>query len=209
MAASGDQVAAIAIFRRYAVLVRSRLLRWIGGHDLDDHMQEVFSRLFVQLPELRKPSALRSFLIGITLRMAYGELKRRRAGRLRLTATGEAPEVAEHRQDDWEARGALSRFDDILGKLAPRTRRVFLLRCVEKLEFVDVAAAMDISLATAKRHFARASTRISAMAKREPALADYMLDSLSSHRSAIAKANMAGEKGGLAVHVQRDSPSTR
>ncbi|MBV9948231.1 MAG: RNA polymerase sigma factor [Myxococcales bacterium] len=173
-ASSGDPRAAIAIFRRYVVQVRSKLLRWIGGHDLDDHVQDVFSRLFEQLPRLRQPSALRSFLIGITLRVACTELRRRRRWRLRLTATGEVPEIPWHAHDDGTAREALSRFEDILGKLAPRTRRVFVLRYVEKLELVDVAAAMDISLATAKRHLSRASMRVFAMAEREPALADYL-----------------------------------
>jgi RNA polymerase sigma-70 factor (ECF subfamily) len=143
---------------------------------LDDHVQEVFSRLFEQLPRLRQPSALRSFLIGITLRVACTELRRRRRWRLHLTATGELPDLVEHGLDDAPAREALSRFENILGRLAPRTRRVFVLRHVEKLELVDVAAAMDISLATAKRHLARASLRVFAMAEREPALVDYLRD---------------------------------
>lgn len=176
-ACAGNPRAAIAIWRRYGVQVRSKLLRWIGAHDLDDHVQEVFSRLFEQLPRLRQPSALRSFLIGITLRVACTELRRRRRWRLRLTATGELPDIAEHGVDDGPAREALSRFETILGRLAPRTRRVFVLRHVEKLELVDVAAAMDISLATAKRHLARASLRVFAMVEREPALVDYLRDS--------------------------------
>lgn len=176
-ACAGNPRAAIAIWRRYGVQVRSKLLRWIGAHDLDDHVQEVFSRLFEQLPRLRQPSALRSFLIGITLRVACTELRRRRRWRLRLTATGELPDIAEHGVDDGPARQALSRFESILGRLAPRTRRVFVLRHVEKLELVDVAAAMDISLATAKRHLARASLRVFAMVEREPALVDYLRDS--------------------------------
>lgn len=173
-ACEGNPRAAIVIWRRYGVQVRSKLLRWIGAHDLDDHVQEVFSRLFEQLPRLRQPSALRSFLIGITLRVACTELRRRRRWRLRLTATGELPDLAERGVDDGTAREALTRFEAILGRLAPRTRRVFVLRYVEKLELVDVAAAMDISLATAKRHLSRASMRVFAMVEREPALVDYM-----------------------------------
>jgi RNA polymerase sigma-70 factor, ECF subfamily len=173
-ACAGNPRAAIAIWRRYGGQVRSKLLRWIGAHDLDDHVQEVFSRLFEQLPRLRQPSALRSFLIGITLRVACTELRRRRRWRLRLTATGELPDLVQHGVDQGPAREALSRFETILGRLAPRTRRVFVLRHVEKLELVDVAAAMDISLATAKRHLARASLRVFAMAEREPALFDYL-----------------------------------
>jgi RNA polymerase sigma-70 factor (ECF subfamily) len=173
-ACQGDPRSPIAIWRRYGMQVRSKLLRWIGPHDLDDHVQEVFSRLFEQLPRLRQPSALRSFLIGITLRVACTELRRRRRWRLRLTATGELPELVEQTADDGTGRQALSRFEAILEKLAPNTRRVFVLRYVEKLELVDVAAAMDISLATAKRHLARASMRVFAMVEREPALSDYL-----------------------------------
>ncbi|HEY4014378.1 MAG TPA: RNA polymerase sigma factor [Polyangiaceae bacterium] len=173
-ACHGDPRSPIAIWRRYGMQVRSKLLRWIGPHDLDDHVQEVFSRLFEQLPRLRQPSALRSFLIGITLRVACTELRRRRRWRLRLTATGELPELVEQTADDGTGRQALSRFEAILEKLAPKTRRVFVLRHVEKLELVDVAAAMDISLATAKRHLARASMRVFAMVEREPALSDYL-----------------------------------
>jgi RNA polymerase sigma-70 factor (ECF subfamily) len=187
-ACEGDPRAAIAIWRRYGMQVRSKLLRWIGAHDLDDHVQEVFSRLFEQLPRLRQPSALRSFLIGITLRVACTELRRRRRWRLRLTATGELPDFAEHGADDGIAREALSRFEAILGRLAPRSRRVFVLRYVEKLELVDVAAAMDISLATAKRHLARASLRVFAMAEREPALEDYLRDMKPRVAATVANA---------------------
>ncbi|HXN32273.1 MAG TPA: RNA polymerase sigma factor [Polyangiaceae bacterium] len=173
-ACEGDPRAAMAIWRRYGVQVRSKLVRWVGAHDLDDHVQEVFSRLFEQLPRLRQPNALRSFLIGITLRVACTELRRRRRWRLRLTATGELPDLPQPGADDGTGRQALSRFEGILEKLAPRTRRVFVLRYVEKLELVDVAAAMNISLATAKRHLARASVRVFAMAEREPTLAEYV-----------------------------------
>lgn len=173
-ACGGSTRATAIIWRRYAVQVRSKLLRWVGTHDLDDHVQEVFFRLFEQLPRLRQPSALRSFLIGITLRVACSELRRRRRWRLRLTPTGELPEVIEHStSDDGIAREALVRFEAILGKLAPRTRRVFELRHIDKLELVDVAAEMGISLATAKRHLARASSRVYAMATRDPALVEY------------------------------------
>jgi RNA polymerase sigma-70 factor (ECF subfamily) len=180
-ACGGSTRATALIWRRYSVQVRSKLLRWIGTHDLEDHVQEVFSRLFEQLPRLRQPSALRSFLIGITLRVACSELRRRRRWRLRLTATGELPEIIEHStSDDGIAREALARFEAILGKLAPRSRRVFELRYIDKLELIDVATEMGISLATAKRHLARASSRVFAMATRDPALVEYAVRATSA-----------------------------
>jgi RNA polymerase sigma-70 factor (ECF subfamily) len=170
---AGDKRAPTVIWKRYAVQVRAKLHQWIGPHDLDDHVQEVFSRLMEQLPRMRHANALRGFLMGITLRVACTELRRRRRSRLQLTATGELPEPCDIGGDRSPAREAVWRFEAILGRLGPHARQLFLLRHVEKLELVDVAAKMKISLATAKRHLARASAQVSAMVAREPALEDY------------------------------------
>jgi len=67
----------------------------------------------------------------------------------------------------------------ILGKLSPHSSRVFELRYVEEKELTDVAKAMNISLATAKRHLSRASSCFFAMAEREPALAAFVRAGLS------------------------------
>lgn len=173
-ARAGNSRAATLIMRRYSARVRSKLHHWTGPQDVDDHVQDVFVRLFEQLPRLRDPNALRGFLAGITLRIACTELRRRRRSRLRLTATGALPEPCTTVDDKGPAREALWRFESILERLGPSSRRVFVLRYVEKLELTDVAAAMEISVATAKRHLARAAATVSAMVKREPSLAEYL-----------------------------------
>jgi RNA polymerase sigma-70 factor (ECF subfamily) len=173
-ACGGNHHAASIIVRRYTSKVRSRLHQWMGPVDIDDHVQDAFIRLFEQLPRLRDPSALRGFLVGITFRVACTELRRRRRSRTRLTVTGDVPEPRMTNDDSEPAREALWRFESILSRLSPRSRRVFMLRYVEKLELTDVAEEMRISVATAKRHFARASAAVSAMVKREPALAEYL-----------------------------------
>jgi RNA polymerase sigma-70 factor (ECF subfamily) len=175
-ARSGDPRAHVAIWRKYVALVRSKIGRLAGAHDVDDHTQEVFLRLFERLPELREPSALRSFLIGIALRVVGTELRRRRCRHwLVLTSTGELPEVPRPWEDDGsDGREMIARFLAIMDRLSPHSARVFELRFVEEKELVEVAAAMDISLATAKRHLARASARVFAMAERDPALAGFV-----------------------------------
>jgi RNA polymerase sigma-70 factor (ECF subfamily) len=173
-ACAGDPRAAAIISKRYAARVRSKLHHWIGPQDIDDHVQDVFVRLFEQLPRMRDPSALRGFLVGITLRIACTELRRRRRSRLRITATGDLPEPRATVDDKGPAREALWRFESILDKLTPSSRRVFVLRYVEKLELTDVASRMNVSVATAKRHLARAAATVSAMVQREPALSEYL-----------------------------------
>src|SRR5262245_8528865 len=50
--------------------------------DLPGLVQEVFLRFFARLPALRDPSALRPFLLSITLRVLKWELRRRQLRRL-------------------------------------------------------------------------------------------------------------------------------
>ncbi len=175
----GDKQAHVAILRKYTALVRSKIGRSVGGQDVEDHVQEVFLRLFEHLPQLRDPGALRSFIIGITLRVGGTELRRRRCRWwLTVTPTGELPEPPPSRDDGSDVREVLARLLAILGRLTPHSSRVFELRFVEEKELTDVAKAMNISLATAKRHLSRASTCFFAMAEREPALADFVRSGL-------------------------------
>jgi RNA polymerase sigma-70 factor (ECF subfamily) len=171
----GEPGAHAAIWRKYSSLVRSKIGRSVGGQDVEDHVQEVFVRLFEYISQLRDPGALRSFIIGITLRVAGTELRRRRSRWwLRLTPTGELPEPGISAQGDSEAREVLARLLVVLGKLTPQSCRVFELRFIEEKELAEVAEAMNISVATAKRYLARVSARVLAMAEREPALAGYL-----------------------------------
>jgi RNA polymerase sigma-70 factor (ECF subfamily) len=173
-ACAGNPHAAAIITRRYAERVRWKLHRLIGSQDIDDHVQDVFVRLFEQLPRMRDPGALRGFLTGITFRIACTELRRRRRSRMSVTATGELPEPSASQGDNGPAQEAVWRLEAILEELAPRSRRVFVLRYIEKLELTEVALQARISVATAKRHLARAAATVSAMVKREPALAEYL-----------------------------------
>jgi RNA polymerase sigma-70 factor (ECF subfamily) len=172
----GDRRAAVEIVRRYRALVRVTVARWTGFRDVDDLTQEVFACFFDRVASLQQPGALRSFLVGITLRVACVELRRRRRARARLTATGELPEPDEYFRrraaDDPVVRETFARLLDVIDRLSPSARHVFLLRYFHGLELVELAAEVGVSLSTAKRHVARATSCVAAMAAREPALAE-------------------------------------
>jgi RNA polymerase sigma-70 factor, ECF subfamily len=169
----GDSSAQTAIWRRYLPLVRRRMSRSLGDHDVDDHVQDVFLNLFHVLGGLRDPTALRSFIIGITLHVAGTELRRRRSRYwLQLTPSGELPEPAL--VHDEPPREAVARLSAILDSFEPETSRVIALRYVEGKELTEVAETIEVSLATAKRHLARASARLLAIVRREPLLAGYL-----------------------------------
>lgn len=171
----GQPAAAVIAWDRYATLVRGILRRSIGPDaDVADAVQEVFLRFYSRIGALRDPTALRPFLIGITLHVAKTELRRRRVRRwLRLTDDGTLPERPALGEDD-DARAALRRLYVLLDQLDDTGRLLYVLRYVEGLELTEMAAALDTSLATTKRHLAKVTARVLAMVEREPALAGYV-----------------------------------
>jgi RNA polymerase sigma-70 factor (ECF subfamily) len=170
----GETGAAELIFDRYSRLIRGLLRRSLGQNDVDDHVQEVFLRLFAELERLRDPAALRSFLIGIAIRVAGTELRRRRVRRwLSLTTSGDPPELAVPPLDA-SAREALQRLYAILDRQDPDSRLLFTMRYVERLELTELAQAFDVSLATLKRRLARVSDRVFAGVRRDELLLPYL-----------------------------------
>ncbi|AKT40254.1 RNA polymerase sigma factor [Chondromyces crocatus] len=173
-AAEGHPAAASVAWDRFSPLVRGLLRRSLGPSvDVEDQVQEVFLRFFRQIPTLRDPARVRSFLIGITVRVAGTEIRKRRVRRwLRLTDTGAVPEESTTLDED--AREAVTRLYAILDGMGADERLAFVLRHVEGLELTEVAAGLDVSLATAKRKLARATARVFARVERDPVLSAYL-----------------------------------
>ncbi|WP_437784653.1 RNA polymerase sigma factor [Sorangium sp. So ce1097] len=174
-AAQGHPGAAPVVWQRFAPLVRRILTRTLGpGDEVDDHVQDTFLRFFRVAKDLRDPSLLSSFIVGIAVRVARAELRRRRLRRwLQLSPSGELPDVGGAQQDP-QGRAALGRLYRILDQVDDRSRTLFVLRFIEGLELTEIAAALGCSLATTKRHLARASHRILTAAQRDPALSAYL-----------------------------------
>jgi RNA polymerase sigma-70 factor (ECF subfamily) len=168
--------AAGRMWDRYAALVRRILRRILGPVDVEDGVQDAFLRLFRDLHTLRDPSALRSFLIGITLHVAKSELRRRRAKRwLRLTDDGIVTEPEAVAGDErHEPRAAVLRLYKVLDRMSDERRMVFVLRYVEGLDLAEMSAVLDCSLATTKRRVADAAQRVFFLAASDPLLAPYL-----------------------------------
>jgi RNA polymerase sigma-70 factor (ECF subfamily) len=177
---TGHPGAGAAAWRRFAPLVRRLLARVLGpGDEIEDHLHETFVRLLRSVSDIREPSQLSSFVVGITMRVAWNELRRRRLRRwLRLTDTGALPELGADVADH-AAREALRRLYAVLDRLDDRSRGLFVLRYVEGLGLAEISRALGCSLATTKRRLARALARVLLLARKEPALAQY-LESVAS-----------------------------
>lgn len=170
----GEAAAQGEVWDRYAPLLRGVLRRSLGPWaDVEDALQDVFLTFFRVAGTLRDPEALRPFLIGIAMRVARGELRKRRVRRwLFLTDDGTLPEPA-HSDGDGDAREAVRRLYAILDKLDSESRLAFVLRHIEGLELEEVARSLDLSLATTKRRLAKVMPVVQARVRADELLSRY------------------------------------
>lgn len=171
----GEAWAARAIWNRHAAMVFRLIDRTLGpAAEAEDLTQEVFVQTFAKLPGLREPNALRSFVYSVSIRTLKWELRRRRVRRiLRLSDPAQLPEVAV-KGEDGEAREMLTRFYRVLDALGASDRTVFVLRYMEELRLEEIAARMEVSLATAKRWLKRATGEVSSRVDADEELTSYL-----------------------------------
>ena len=166
------------LWDRYAPLVRRLLLRTLGScFEIEDLTQEIFMRIFLRLPSLRDPSALRPFVLSFAANVLKWELRRRWIGRrVRLSQTGTLPDV-ESASADTEARHALRRCYLVLEELSTKERLAFAFRYMEGMTVKEVAAALDVSVSTAKRWLNRAASKVAERVSQDPDLRSFFVDS--------------------------------
>ena len=160
---------------RFSPLVRRILQRTLGPqHDVEDIVQDVFLCLFQRVNTLRDPVALKAFVIAITVRTAHYEIRRARVRRwVGLARTSELPDLRVV-EADANARNALIHFYRALDRINARDRAAFVLRFIEGREAAEVAAALNVSVPTARRRFTRGWERVIFFAQRDPFLVDYL-----------------------------------
>ncbi len=160
---------------RFAPLVRRILRRSLGPqHDVEDIVQDVFLCLFERVHTLRDPVALKAFVIAITVRTARYEIRRARVRRwVGLSRTAELPDLRVVHADT-RSQHALIHFYRALNRINERDRTAFVLRFIEGMEAAEVAAALEVSVPTARRCFTRAWERVTFFAQRDPFLVDYL-----------------------------------
>jgi len=146
-----------------------------GGSETEDVTQTVFVCLFRRVHTLRDPEALRAFVIGVTLRVAREELRRRRKHSERARRSSEPIQsdtlgVA----GDAVPKHAFANLCRLMERLKYTERAAFVMRFVHGMETAEIAAALNISEPMARRFFSRAHKLVSKWARHDPFLIDYL-----------------------------------
>jgi RNA polymerase sigma factor (sigma-70 family) len=138
------------------------LRRWLGrrelgGLDVDDIVQETYSRL-VALPSVGHIDNPRTYMFQVAGSVILDQLRRARVVSFHTVAELEALDFkADAPSPEIEVldRDQLRRLARRLAALPERVRQVFRLRRVDGLSQKEVAAALGISESTVEKHMAR------------------------------------------------------
>jgi RNA polymerase sigma-70 factor, ECF subfamily len=172
-----DPTAPAELWSRCSPAVRRVLAKALGPcPEVEDLTQEIFLRVFVRIPSLRDPSALRAFVLSFAMNVLKWELRRRWVGRkIGLSVSGTLPDV-EDASVDAEARDALRRCYRIFDTVPTSDRMAYVLRYMEGMTIDEVSAALGVSTSTAKRWVNRGATKIAAEVASDPDLKRFFAD---------------------------------
>lgn len=165
-------------FEQYHGLVHGLVLKCLGPNaETLDLVSEVFVKFFENAHRIRSQSAIRSYLVSITMNAIRGEVRRRKRRDLLMKLSGLIPEL-EHEpgQDDPKAKAALIQLSRILDELGVNARMAFVLHSLEGLHMAEIAEALNVSESTAKRWVRRANEHVLKRVSRNALLADYIQD---------------------------------
>lgn len=163
LVASGDRRGALLVCSREHARAIGRLCMALTGAqaEADDLLQETLLAAHDALPTFRSDGSLRSWLAAIARRKCARHLERRskREARLRLVHDSErqpaTDELLVARQRAERARRALD-------EVRPTEREALLLRFEHDLSFREVAFAIGIDEAAARKRVSRALGRLRA-----------------------------------------------
>lgn len=166
----GDPTAPAKLFERYGISVHRVLVRILGSDDPEssDLLHDTFLRALQSVGRLKKAEALKSWLHGIAVFTAKEWLRaRRRMGHPQPpAAVPDRPAVSAPP----EAREAVRALYQSLDTFPEDERIAFVLRFIERMDLVEIAAACRVSLSTIRRRIKRAEARFRKTIPSYPAL---------------------------------------
>ena len=163
----GDERAFCIIVRTYEQPVFNYVLRLVGDRSLaEDLTQEVFLRVFQGLPGFTLRSRFTTWLFQVTKNRVLDELRAlERRPRAVVTLDDIAPlEVVDAPYERAEAIDAVWR---AVENLTVDLKMALLLRDVVGLSYVEIADALEVTLATVKWRIYKAREEVAASLQRE------------------------------------------
>lgn len=165
----GDRAAFDELVYRYDKQVLSIAARYVNqADDAKDIYQEVFLRVYKALPKFEQRSEFTTWLYRITTNvcLTHGSRRTKRARRLHDHDDGETDTHSDigvsHEETDKHTlnKEISSRVQTALGALSPQQKMVFTLKHYEGYKLKEIAAILECSEGTVKKHLFTAIQRM-------------------------------------------------
>lgn len=171
-ARQGEERAFAQLVEAHSERAISLAWRLVGRReDAEEIAQEAFVRLFHALTTFRGESTVATWLYRTVSRLAIDHLRREKLKKKLFFFAGERgaeqsaalesfPDpAASSPLEQLLARETAGRMNQVLNRLPPRQKAVFVLRHLEELTLREIAEALDLEEGTVKTHLHRAVER--------------------------------------------------
>lgn len=157
---AGDERAATLLVERHANPV-ARFVASLGLRDgVQDVVQDTFVRAFGSLDSFRGDSSLRTWLFTIARRLV-SDVRRASRRQRDIAEVREGDAVTEYDAlDDLVANESQARMRNVIGRLSPTQREVFLLRVNEGLSYKEIAEVAGTTEGAARVHYHNALRQV-------------------------------------------------
>jgi RNA polymerase sigma-70 factor (ECF subfamily) len=173
---AGDQEAFEKLVQRYSSPLFNFICRFLNDYDAaSDILQQVFTQLYISLPNLRTGEPLKAWLFRVARNRCLDELRRKRVVHFsELQASNEdedlsplaiIPDTSPLPEDIAERHDLQHILQQAIDNLPPKFRAVVLLRYASQLSFAEIGRALEMPEATAKTYFQRAKPLLRATLK--------------------------------------------
>jgi RNA polymerase sigma-70 factor (family 1) len=153
--AAGDEHAFAELFENYHQLLGSFVMRLIKSESLTQEIvQDVFVKIWINRGVLAEITCFKAYLIVVARNHALNSLKQIARDRSRQTAwVNNVLRLAANDQNETDSTINTSELiDQAIALLPPQQKKVYLLSRREGLHQEEIAAALNISLETVKKH---------------------------------------------------------
>ena len=171
--AQGDRSAQRELFLRTRASVHRTLYRILGSNqDVEDLLQETYLMVFRGIDRFEGRSSPTTWCCGVAVHVAYNHLRSARRRRHEPEVDTVDPSVDLARES--EQREATRRLYQALEQLDADHRIAFSLVSIDGQTVAAVAEVLGISAGAVKTRVWRARKHLEKLARKDPALADYV-----------------------------------
>jgi RNA polymerase sigma-70 factor (ECF subfamily) len=171
---------------RYKARIDRRVTAVLGRDDeREDLVQEVLATVLRRIGTVRDPACLDGWVAQVTMNSIRYELRRRRYRRLALGRISAEKRGASFLAA-FDATVVAARAMSVMHRLSPMDGALLSAHWFDPVNLESIAAAAGCSVSTTRRRLTKARARFKKLARRDPALAQRMVERVARPSPAAA-----------------------